>query len=304
MTIKQFKHRIVNLQRPAGRRSWFEIRNAVQTNTAAEIWIYDEIGYWGVTASDFISALSAVSASSIVLHVNSPGGEVYDGIAIYNALRNHPATIESRVDALAASIASVIAMAGDTVLVEETADMMIHDASGYCGGNAADMNAMATLLDRVSDNIAGIYAKRAGGTVDEWRERMRAEEWFTGAEAVAVGLADGLVVASGSGAEETAEEQVAARLQGTPQGTEPPSPVDPVVCPQRTQEAPVDSELTITPEMVKSAFDPALFGELIRNEYAVAPAPPVTEHVPEEKTHPESDFTFDPIRFLNAIRGA
>ncbi|WP_051797716.1 head maturation protease, ClpP-related [Streptomyces sp. NRRL S-337] len=171
-----------------GRTDWYRITNLGQS--AAEVVIYDEIGYFGVTAEDFMSELRDLDVSAITLRVNSPGGEIFDGIAIHNLLRSHRAYVTTYVDSLAASIASVIALAGDRVIMQPHSQMMIHDGSGLAIGNASDMRETADLLDRQSDNIAGIYAERAGGTPEEWRERMRAETWYTAAEAVAAGLAD------------------------------------------------------------------------------------------------------------------
>jgi ATP-dependent protease ClpP protease subunit len=168
-------------------RAWFRITDQADT---ADVWIYDEIGYWGTSAQDFVDQLKAITAPKMSVHINSPGGEVFDGIAIYNCLKSHPANVEVRVEGLAASAASFIAMAGDKITVARNATMMIHDASGLCIGDATDMQQMADLLAKLSDNIADIYAQRAGGTVAEWRERMLAETWYTGAEAVDAGLAD------------------------------------------------------------------------------------------------------------------
>lgn len=172
-----------------GRADWYRISNAIGGGTAT-IHIYDEISDWGITASDFVRDLSQVSASQLDVHVNSPGGAIFDGLAIMNALRQHPATVNVYVDGLAASIASVIAMAGDRVVMAPNSQMMIHDGSGLCIGNAAEMRAMADLLDRQSNNIADVYASRAGGTAEEWRDRMTAETWYTAQEAVDAGLAD------------------------------------------------------------------------------------------------------------------
>lgn len=173
-------------------RAWYQISNEV-TGGAVDVWIYDEIGWFGVTAQDFVLELAGVQATALNVHLNSPGGEVFDGIAIYNALVNHPATVNVTVDALAASIASVIAMAGDTVTMGRHSQLMIHEPYGMCLGNADDMQSMIEQLDRCADNIAGVYADRAGGTVEAWREAMRAESWYTGAEAVAAGLADQVI---------------------------------------------------------------------------------------------------------------
>lgn len=172
-----------------GRTDWYRITNAIGPGPAT-VHIYDEIGYWGITASDFVAELSQLNAAAIDLHLNSPGGEIFDGIAIMNALRSHPATVTTYVDGLAASIASVIAMAGDRVVMAPNSQMMIHDGSGLCIGNASEMREMATLLDRQSDNIASVYAAKAGGELADWRALMMAETWYTAEEAVEAGLAD------------------------------------------------------------------------------------------------------------------
>ncbi|MFE6931757.1 head maturation protease, ClpP-related [Streptomyces sp. NPDC057699] len=171
-------------------RAWYEIRNAADADEA-ELLIYDEIGGWfGNTPGEIVDELRAVTAPNLRVRINSPGGSVFDGIAIANAIRLHPANVTVQVDGIAASAASVIAMAGDRIVMTPQSQLMIHDASGMCFGNAADMTEMATLLDTQSDNIADAYAERAGGTREEWRERMRAESWYLAAEAVAAGLAD------------------------------------------------------------------------------------------------------------------
>lgn len=189
--------RLIDLQgRPARPKAkvgppdstWFRVMNH---DTGTRVYIYEEIGYWGVTASDFVVALAQISGD-FDLHINSPGGDVFDGVAIYNALLNHDGQVAVHIDGLAASAASFIAMAGDTIEIAKTAQMMIHDASGLAWGNAAEMKSMAELLDKASDNIAGIYADRAGGSVESWRELMRAETWYVGQEAVTAKLADQL----------------------------------------------------------------------------------------------------------------
>lgn len=178
----------------AGRNDWYKIKNVVDGNT--EIYIYDEIGYFGITAADFVSELVNVTSDNIDLHLNTPGGDVFDGVAIYQALKDHPATVTTYVDALAASAGSFIAQAGDKVVMKKNAQMMIHDAHGLAIGNSEDMRNLADLLDKSSNNIASIYAERAGGSTEEWRTAMRAETWYTAEEAVSAGLAD--EVAGGS----------------------------------------------------------------------------------------------------------
>lgn len=166
---------------------------------AAEILIYDVIGTdWfgeGVNAKKIKAALDEIGAvGDITVRINSPGGDVFDGLAIYNALRTHTAHITTRVDGLAASVASVIAQAGDTRLIVQSAQMMIHEAWGYAAGPAAELRDFADLLERQTANIAAIYAERGTDDVDGFLERMAAETWLSDVEAVELGLADEVLV--------------------------------------------------------------------------------------------------------------
>jgi ATP-dependent protease ClpP protease subunit len=170
--------------------SWYRITN--NRADSAEVYLYDEIGLFGVTASDFVTDLHKLSGD-LDLHINSPGGEVFDAIAIYNALKSHKGNVTVTVDGIAASSASFIAMAGDTVRMSRNAQMMIHAAHAICVGNAEDMVKCAALLEKCSDNIADIYSQRAGGSVKDWRERMQGETWFSAEEAVSAGLADEVI---------------------------------------------------------------------------------------------------------------
>lgn len=167
---------------------WYKITNI--GHNAADIWVYAEIGGWGITAEGLVSELAALNVAEITVHLNSPGGDVFDGIAIMNALRDHPANVTVKVDALAASIASVIAQAGNKIIMGNNSMMMIHNASGYAMGEAEDLRKMADLLDETTTNIASVYAQRAGGTVAEWQAVMDAETWYSASEAVKAGLAD------------------------------------------------------------------------------------------------------------------
>ena len=156
--------------------------------------VYDDIGAggWmsdGVSAADFAAQLAPVKGA-LEVHINSAGGDVFDGIAISSAIRAHKGRVTTVVDGLAASIASVIAQAGQERVVQPGGMLMIHDAFGLCVGDAAEMTAMASTLDKVSDNIASVYAGRSGRTQDYWRSQMRGETWYTADEAVSAGLAD------------------------------------------------------------------------------------------------------------------
>lgn len=167
---------------------WYSITNLGQN--AAEIWVYAEIGGWGITADGLVSELAALNVAEIVVHLNSPGGDVFDGIAIMNALRDHPANVTVKVDALAASIASIIAQAGNKIIMGRNSMMMIHNASGFAMGESKDLRKMADLLEATTDNLADVYTERAGGKKKEWLAAMDAETWYSAEEAVAAGLAD------------------------------------------------------------------------------------------------------------------
>lgn len=172
------------------RPDWYRV-NAVE-GTSADVYIYDAIGgwFWGVDAATFVRDLNALDVETINLFVNSPGGSVYDAVAIMNALRRHKAKVIATVDGLAASAASFIIQAADEVVMGRGTELMIHDAWSGVYGNAEELRKEAESLDRLSNTIAGIYAERAGGTEAEWREAMQAETWYSATEAVAAGLAD------------------------------------------------------------------------------------------------------------------
>ena len=174
--------------------SWYSISNKADP-VRAEIFLYDEIGYFGVTAADFVQELVDVTAPEILVHLSSRGGDVFDGVAVFNALRTHEARITIQVDSLAASIASVIAQAGDERTMVTGSQMMIHDAWGLAVGNAEDMRDFADTLDKQTDNIAAIYAERAGDgrKKSHYRSLMRDETWMNAAEAVGEGLADSVI---------------------------------------------------------------------------------------------------------------
>jgi ATP-dependent Clp endopeptidase proteolytic subunit ClpP len=172
-----------------GRPAWFKIK--AQADQPTRVDIYDEIGYFAVDAGEFVRALNEVQGD-LDIHVNSPGGDIFDGIAIYNSLKQRHGEIAVTVDGLAASAASFIAQAASPgkLAMAPHATMMIHDGHGICIGNADDMAEMISHLNRASDNIAGIYAGRTGKPASYWRDQMRAESWYTDQEAVDAGLAD------------------------------------------------------------------------------------------------------------------
>lgn len=177
----------------AGAHPWFEF-SAAKGDGPVEIRIYDSIGWWGVTAADFAAELDKIDADEIVLRINSSGGDVFDGFAIYNLLRDHPATIRTVVDGFAASIASIIALAGDVVEVHEASVVMIHEPWGVGIGNAAELRQLADVLDKtIAAPMAKVYADQMDKTIDEIRDLMESETWYTGEEAVESGFASRLI---------------------------------------------------------------------------------------------------------------
>lgn len=172
-------------------RSWF--RAQASGDGTAEISIYDEIGAWGITAKDFQQELKALGGlTQIFMRINSPGGDVFDGLAIYNMLKRHRASVTVTVDGIAASIASVVAMAGDEVLMPANAMMMVHDPAGVVIGTSKEMRALAEALDKVKQSIVSAYVAKSGGDRDEIGQLMADETWLTADEAVDLGLADGI----------------------------------------------------------------------------------------------------------------
>ena len=161
---------------------------------ATRIDVYDDIGDGGmfgegISAKDFAAQLATVKGP-LDVHINSYGGSVKDGVAITSAIRAHSAPTRTIVDGMACSAASVIMQAGDDRIVQPGAMVMIHDASSVVGGNPAEVRKAADELEKFSDNIAKVYADRAGGTPEQWRSAMRDETWYTADEAVDAGLAD------------------------------------------------------------------------------------------------------------------
>lgn len=176
-------------KRPKARASkdWYRIEN--KASGPSEVFIYDEIGGFGVSVADFLAEVRNI-AGPLNLHLNSPGGDVFDGMAVYSALKRRTEPTTVTVDGLAASIASVIALGADEVVMAPKAKMMIHDGWTAAAGNAQDFGKLVALLDDTSNTIASVYDDKAGGGVEFWRDRMREETWYSAEEALQAGLID------------------------------------------------------------------------------------------------------------------
>jgi ATP-dependent protease ClpP protease subunit len=189
------------------RGDWYRIENKKDSDTA-DIYLYDEIGFWGTEASEFVKELTALDADFLNVHINSPGGEIFDGLAIYNALKQNKADVTVYVDGLAASAASFIAQAGNNVVMARNAQMMIHDGVAMAYGNEQDMLDTAELLGKLSNNIADIYHQAADkrgaeeNSTEYFRGLMQTELWMNGQEAKDLGLADEVTDADDKEAED------------------------------------------------------------------------------------------------------
>jgi ATP-dependent protease ClpP protease subunit len=174
----------------AERKQWFKIfRNSADVD-CTQVMVYDDIGAWGVGAKDFCNEFNAIKTPKIDIHINSPGGDAFDGIAIHNAIKGHDAEVTAYIDGLAASAASVIAVGADKICMAKNAMMMIHDASVMAFGSSADLRKQADMLDKLDDCIATSYVDKTGQKIEDVRAAMDAETWYTAAEAKAWGLAD------------------------------------------------------------------------------------------------------------------
>ena len=168
--------------------SWYTIR---AQSTGAEVVIYDEIGAYGVSAKGFLAELGALpDATPLALRLNSPGGSVFDAVAIYNAIKRHTGTVTVWIDGIAASAASYIAMAGDEIVMPENAFLMIHDPAGLVMGTAIDMRAMAEALDKIKGSLLQGYAAKSGRPQEEIAPLMAAETWLDAKDALDLGFAD------------------------------------------------------------------------------------------------------------------
>lgn len=177
-------------------KPWYRIEASATDRTT--VYLYDAIGEWGITALDFVGEIRNIRTPHIEMHVNTPGGQVFDGITIYNSLLQHPAEITTYVDGVAASAGSFIIQASDRIVMAPTASIMVHGAQLLVMGGEPELEEALALTKKVNDQIAGIYAQRTETDVKTWRKTMRNDTWYNADEAVQAGLAD--EVASGNNA--------------------------------------------------------------------------------------------------------
>lgn len=175
-------------------RDWFRfVSNKAQPDDA-EVYIYGDIGDWywdgAVSAQSFVDELNGITAKNLSIRINSPGGSAYDGLTIANAIVRHPAKTTCWIDGLAASAASIVAMAGDEVVTSKYGEMMLHNAVAVVAGNAKDMREVAAQLDQLNTSIATFYADRStsGDDAAAFARAMSKETWYNADEMLAAGL--------------------------------------------------------------------------------------------------------------------
>lgn len=168
---------------------WFEIK-AQSDSAPAEVYIYDFIGYYGVEAKAFIDELNALEVDAIDLRLNTPGGSVFEGNAIYNALKRHKAKITTYIDGLAASMGSIIALAGDRVIMADNAMYMIHNPWTIGSGDARELRKTADTLDKLRNAMLNDYQKKTGIAEEELITMLDEETWLTASECIDKGFAD------------------------------------------------------------------------------------------------------------------
>lgn len=172
-------------------KNWYNIK-AEASSKSADVYIFDEIGTFGLTAQSFIEEIKSYKDTPMSLHINCVGGDVFEGMAIYNVLKKRTASTTVYIEGIAASMGSVIALAGDEVVMAENSLFMIHNAWGGAMGEATEIRKTAALLDKISGEIADIYTKKTNLPYNRVKEMMDEETWLSADEAFNLGFIDSI----------------------------------------------------------------------------------------------------------------
>ena len=244
----------------------------------ATIHLYDEVGAFGAGSKEFLADLGKLDGQHIHLRINSPGGSVVEGTAIYNALRRHKGGLTVHIDALAASMASVIAMAGAPVYIADNALLMIHNPWTVSAGDSDQLRKEADLLDKLKSTLVNAYTRKTGMDQEQIAEMMDSETWLDAVEAVALGFAD--AIEEGVAAAATATpESLRARFDSFAKGmTEKPVTEAPEIVEAPEAQAPV--EATVVSESAPVA-DPSDSPDSSEEQPA--------EQAPEQSAEPVSE---------------
>lgn len=225
------------------RKTWYNVRAAAGA-TPATISIFDEIGMWGVTAKDFIASFRQIAEQDVTLELNTPGGSVFDALAMFNAMKMSGKTITVKVMGIAASAGSYLAMVGTKIVMPENTFMMVHNPLNGIYGNAADMREMADVLDKIGNSLTSTYVARTGKSDEDVRAMLANDTYLTAAECLAHGFCDEVSPAVTATAK-FEREHLPANIQALFKAKEPDAdPVDP----------PVDTSTTVVDDVVDVPF--------------------------------------------------
>lgn len=173
------------------KETWYNIQSKASADSV-DVYLFNEIGAWGVTAQDFINDIKGYKEQAINLHINCVGGDVFEGMAIYNVLKKRNRKTTVYIEGIAASMGSIIALAGDEVIMSENSLYMIHNAWGGTMGEASEMRKYANILEKLSNESADIYVKKTGLSIDKVKEMMDEETWMNAEEALQFGFIDSI----------------------------------------------------------------------------------------------------------------
>ena len=266
-------------------KTWYALSARAEVRQT-EISIFDEIGYYGVSAKQFIGDLKRVPADhEIVLKIHSPGGEVFDGNAIFNALKRHPGGVTVQIEGLAASMATVISLAGAPVKMAANGFYMIHNPWGVAMGDADEMRDQAALLEKIREGMIAAYASKSGQEPEQIAAWMDAETWFSAEEAQAAGfvdeVTDSLAIAASAnkfsrlGKFRNAPSDLTARSVDMDQEVKP-SEEEVIIAPaDETIVEPAASEETPVAITEDAVIESEATEEEVQEEEAPAPAAPV-----------------------------
>lgn len=214
-----------------------ETLNVVVNADIATVYLYDMVGGWdGVQAKDFVQTLNSIDAKHINLRINSPGGSVFDGRAMATAIKEHPATVTAYIDGLAASAASWIAIAANSVVMAEGSFMMIHNAQAGVLGDRRDMLSMAGTLEQLDNSFVADYVAKSGKSAQQIGDWMNAETWFAAQDAVDQGFADRVETGKQAGNRWNLTAYRNAPQELLEEKEPPPAPLVPDMTAQRAHE--------------------------------------------------------------------
>jgi ATP-dependent Clp endopeptidase proteolytic subunit ClpP len=250
-------------------RSWYAIQSTDDRDTdeSVEVSIYDEIGFGGVTAKQFSADLKKLKGQHIDLRINSVGGSVIEGAAIFNALKRHKGGLTVHIDGLAASMASVIAMAGEETRIAENALLMIHNPWSMTMGDAADLRKEADVLDKLKATLVNAYVRKTGQPRAAIEQMMDDEKWMDAQEALELGFVDEIDAPIAAAASVTPEQARArfAQFQNTMASKPAPEPAAPV---DTVAEDNMNSELQAKVDALQADLDAKNAAEAVQAQAA------------------------------------